>query len=239
MEIIADLHTHTIASTHAYSTINEMVKAASEKGLYAIAITDHGRAMPGSPREYYFESLKSIPQEMYGVRVLKGMEANIIDFDGNIDCNDTLANDLEWIVASMHSITLDGEPNVEKCTNAYLVLAKNKNINAIGHSGTTCYKYDYETVIPELAKNGVLIEINNSTFNYKKDSMSNCVEIIKVCKKHKARIVVDTDSHFHTYVGNVGPTLQVLKELDFPKELVVNASVETMQKYMSEKGIKL
>ena len=52
--IIADLHTHTLASTHAYSSLTEMVRAASERGLYAIAITDHGKAMPGSPRDWYF-----------------------------------------------------------------------------------------------------------------------------------------------------------------------------------------
>ena len=53
MEIIADLHTHTIASTHAYSTITEMVQAASAKNLYAIAITDHGdvQAFPDAAKE--------------------------------------------------------------------------------------------------------------------------------------------------------------------------------------------
>lgn len=237
-KIIADLHTHTIASTHAYSTIQEMVAAAKEKNLYAIAITDHGRKMPGAPGAYYFESLSLIPKVYDGVRVLKGIEANILDFEGNIDCEEPLANKLEWIVASMHGNIIKGTPSIEKCTNAYLQLAKNKNVNVIGHSGTADYKYDYEKVIPEFSKNGVLIEINNSTFNFKKDSMNNCVEIIKVCKKHKARIVVNTDAHFSTYVGNVEPTLKVLKELDFPKELIVNASIETLQSYLKEKSIE-
>lgn len=237
-KIIADLHTHTIASTHAYSTIQEMVAAAKEKNLYAIAITDHGRKMPGAPETYYFESLSLIPKVYDGVRVLKGIEANILDFEGNIDCEEPLANQLEWIVASMHGNIIKGTPSIEKCTNAYLQLAKNKNVNVIGHSGTADYKYDYEKVIPEFSKNGVLIEINNSTFNFKKDSMNNCVEIIKVCKKHKARIVVNTDAHFSTYVGNVEPTLKVLKELDFPKELIVNASIESLQSYLKEKSIE-
>lgn len=238
MKIIADLHTHTIASTHAYSTVQEMVTAAKEKDLYAIAITDHGRKMPGAPGEYYFESLSLIPKEFNGVRVLKGIEANILDFEGNIDCEESLADNLEWIVASMHGNIIKDTPDIEKCTNAYLQLAKNKNINVIGHSGTVIYKYDYEKVIPELAKNGILIEINNSTFNFKKDSMENCVQIIKVCKKHKARVVVNTDAHFSTYVGNAEPALKVLKELDFPKELIVNASVETLKSYMKEKNIE-
>ena len=44
MEYILDLHTHTIASGHAYSTIREMAQAASEKGLKLLGITEH--AMP-------------------------------------------------------------------------------------------------------------------------------------------------------------------------------------------------
>lgn len=56
MKIIADLHTHTVASTHAYSTLQEMVTAASEMGLSAIAVTDHGVEMPGAPKAgtWYF-----------------------------------------------------------------------------------------------------------------------------------------------------------------------------------------
>ena len=41
MEYIVDTHTHTIASGHAYNTILEMAKAASEKGIKLLGITDH------------------------------------------------------------------------------------------------------------------------------------------------------------------------------------------------------
>lgn len=239
MNVIADLHTHTIASTHAFATVTEMIKAAADANLYAIAITDHANTMPGSPGPWYFESLYTIPSMMYGVRVMKGIEANIADFEGKLDIEQSLQDSLEWIVASMHMPTLPGIPTVEKCTQAYLKLAENKNVNVIGHSGSDYYKYDYETVIPVLAEKGVLIEINDPTFRCKKGSMENCIEIIKACKKHNARICVNSDAHYLTYVGNVGSSLQVLEELNFPKELVVNASLDTMQAYMKEKGISL
>ena len=64
--IIADLHTHTLASTHAYSSVTEMIRAAAEKGLYAIALTDHARTMPGAPREWYFSSLHELPLHYRG-----------------------------------------------------------------------------------------------------------------------------------------------------------------------------
>lgn len=46
MKILLDTHTHTLASTHAYSTVLEMAKYASEAGMEAIAITEHAPAIP-------------------------------------------------------------------------------------------------------------------------------------------------------------------------------------------------
>ena len=55
MKLVADLHLHTIASGHAYSTIEEYVARAKKIGLKAIAITDHGPAMPGGPHQYHLK----------------------------------------------------------------------------------------------------------------------------------------------------------------------------------------
>ena len=45
---VLDLHTHTIVSGHAYSTLREMAKAASDKGLELLGITEHAPKMPGT-----------------------------------------------------------------------------------------------------------------------------------------------------------------------------------------------
>lgn len=237
MKLIADLHTHTIASTHAYATVTEMTNEAFKLGLFAIAITDHARTMPGAPGPFYFESLGLIPQYLQGVRILRGIEANICDYDGNIDVEASLQRQLDWIVASMHTITLDGKATVEKCTNAYLKLAENPNVNVIGHSGSDYFKYDYEKVIPAFAKNGKLVEINDSAFRYGRDYVGNCVTIAKLCKKYGARICVDTDAHFTNTLGRAYKTLKILEDIDFPEKLIVNTSVENLKAYFDEKNI--
>ena len=89
MNIIADTHCHTLASTHAYSTLSEMVHAAAVKGLYAIAITDHGVAMPGAPGKWYFQNLVVVPHKLEGVLVLRGEECDVVDYDGNTDLQDS------------------------------------------------------------------------------------------------------------------------------------------------------
>ncbi|MEE0913227.1 MAG: phosphatase [Ruminococcus sp.] len=237
MKLVADLHTHSIASTHAYATITEMAQEASELGLFALAITDHARKMPGAPGPFYFESLCILPQYLKGVRLLRGIEANICDYDGNLDVENSLQNSLDWIVASMHTITIDGEATVEKCTNAYLKLAENPNVNVIGHSGSEYFKYDYETVIPKFAKEGKLVEINDSAFRNKKSCLENCVTIAKLCKKYKARICVDTDSHFTHTLGRAYETLEILKDIDFPESLIVNTNVDRLKAYFDENNI--
>lgn len=239
MQIIADTHTHTIASTHAFSTAQEMIKSASEKGLYAIALTDHGYNMPGSPKkgEWFFECLGAIPAYMYGVRVLKGVEANVSDYYGGLDIPEDTLKKLEWVVASMHTLTIEGEATVESCTNAWLSVAENPNVNVIGHSGTPYFKYDYERVIPVFGKNGKLVEINNNTFKNRKSSAKNCVEIAKLCKKTNTRIIVNSDAHFSTAVGELDDAIKMLKEIDFPESLIVNSSEENFKAYLKENNI--
>ena len=85
MKILLDTHTHTLASTHAYSTVLEMAKYASEAGMEAIAITDHAPAIPDGAHPWHFQNLKAIPREIYGVKILYGAEVNILDLEGNID----------------------------------------------------------------------------------------------------------------------------------------------------------
>ena len=77
----ADLHTHTIASGHAYNSIREMAKSASEKGLEVLGITEHAPKMPGTCHRIYFQNLKVVPREMYGVQLLIGAEVNILDYE--------------------------------------------------------------------------------------------------------------------------------------------------------------
>lgn len=82
---VLDLHTHTIVSGHAYCTLREMAKAASEKGLELLGITEHAPKMPGTCHKFYFENLRIVPREMYGIELLLGSEVNILDAQGTVD----------------------------------------------------------------------------------------------------------------------------------------------------------
>lgn len=232
MKIIADTHCHTVASTHAYSTILENVEEASKKGLYAIAITDHANSMPGSPGPFYFDNLRIIPRQINGVYILRGIEANVIDYKGGLDVPEEVISTLDWVVASMHGPTLSPPKDMDECTNAWLEIANNPAVKVIAHCGTPMYKFDYEKVIPEFGKNNKLVEINNSTFKIRKDSISNCKEITMLCKRYGVSIIVNSDSHFCTQVGNFESAINILEELNFPEELIINADKERFEQYL-------
>ncbi len=51
MKPIADLHVHSVASGHAFSTIEETCRQAKKKELELVAITNHGPALPGGANE--------------------------------------------------------------------------------------------------------------------------------------------------------------------------------------------
>lgn len=250
MKLIADTHTHTIASTHAYSTLQENVHAAAQKGLYAIAVTDHGALMPGAPGTWYFNNLRVIPRYLEGVLVLRGEETNLIDAEGHTDLIPDDLDTLDWVVASIHqqvfghyAVSEGGEfqkvpsPKTvteEEITNAWMNAAKNPYINVIGHSGTRQYAYDFETVVQEFGRNGKLVELNESTFSGRKSSMPNCRKIMELCKKHSVPIIVDSDAHFSSHIGEFPNSLRLLDELGFPEELVVNSSAERFEAYLRE-----
>ena len=234
--IIADLHTHTLASNHAYSTLTEMVQAAADRGLFAIAITDHAGIAPGAPKDWYFRCLRDLPLYHRGVLTVVGVEANILDFEGTLDVSDKTFSRLDWGIASIHHLGQAGlnDPDPEKSTHLWLQVAKNPHINVIGHSGDPLFPYDVERVIPAFGEHHKLVEINDHTFESRQQNVENCRKIALACKRHGVPIVVNSDAHFETRVGRFRNALKMLEEIDFPEELIVNASEKRLRDYLEQ-----
>lgn len=233
--VVADLHCHTVASTHAYSTVTELAEAAAARGLVAVGCTDHGIGMPDSPHLWHFENLHVLPDIIAGVRVLRGVEANVIGFDGRLDMPDGVLRRLELVVASMHRYTMP-TGSAEQITEAWLGVARNQYVDIIGHSGTPSFAYYYEAVIPILGENGVAVEINESTFGTRGSSVPNCRRIAELCKKYEVPVALDSDAHYHAAVGRTPRCAALLRELDFPPELVVNGSVEALRRFFKNRN---
>ena len=78
-----DIHTHTIASGHAYGTIREMAQGAAEKKLAMLGISEHAPGIPGTCEPVYFSNLRVAPRRLYGVDLVYGCEINVLN-DGTL-----------------------------------------------------------------------------------------------------------------------------------------------------------
>lgn len=233
MKYILDSHTHTIASGHAYSTIHEMARAASEKGLKLLGITEHSMAMPGTCSDFYFTNFKILPRELYGVEMMFGTELNILDFNGKIDMSERLLKRMDVVIASLH-VPCIKFGNREENTNAYLKVMENPYVDIIGHPDDSRYPIDYEIFVQAAAKHRILVELNNSSLHPKASRMGaeeNDMILLEKCKKYEVPVLLGSDAHTQEDVGNFTYLEPILEKAGFPEELIVNRSVEEYKKY--------
>lgn len=238
MNIVADLHTHTLFSGHAYSTIDENLRAAAEQGLQALACTDHGPNMPTLLPAWYFENMKTIPSLVHGIEVFRGIEANIIDDSGELDASEDMTKNLNFIVASCHTVTIQGD-GPEYYTRACIGAMHNPRVNVIGHPDDGRMPLLYPELVRAAAKTHTLLEVNNhslSAFQPRPNARQNVTAMLAECRKLGVSVVVSSDAHVCYQVGHFENALALLQELDFPEELVANTSLVKLKAALQRKG---
>lgn len=234
MKIVADLHVHTVASGHGYSTILENVEVAKRKGLLALGIADHTPSMPGGPSLLYFEARGHFPREIGGVHVYFGAEVDIVDREGRLDLPERVLSRLDFAIVSFHPQVFKGESREEN-TLALLRALENPFVDIVAHPGNPRYPLDYERVVDAAVRLEKAIEINNSSFFVsRKGSKENCRFIAREVKSRGGWIVVSSDAHFCEEVGEFGEALRMLEEIGFPEEQVINASWENFERFLEK-----
>ncbi|HVN67979.1 MAG TPA: phosphatase [Candidatus Sulfotelmatobacter sp.] len=237
MKIVADLHVHTISSGHAYSTLEEYVAQAKKIGLPGLAITDHGPAMPGGPHYYHFSNLRMLPREMNGIRILRGVEANIINADGQIDLKDEEIRwgELDIVIAAMHPRVGYDDQGEEKNTAVLLKTLRNPLVNIIAHPGNPKYPVNIKEAVAAAKEHGVLLEINNSSDFSRPGSYARCLEIAREVKRTGWKVVVGTDSHVSPMLGVFTDAFKLLAEAGLTEDDVVNTSWAKIEQYLRQK----
>ncbi|MEG0371424.1 MAG: phosphatase [Clostridium sp.] len=224
MKAILDLHVHTVSSGHAYSTIKENIEAAAEKGIKILGISDHAPTMPGGPHLFHFYNLRVLKENINGVRILKGIEANIIDYNGNMDVPTDILEQLDYVIASFHTPCL--EPgSIDENTNSIIKAMENPFVKIIGHPDDSRIPVDYVKLVQEASKTGTLLEINNSSLRsngYREGAEQNVKTILRLCKENNVMIVLGSDAHIYYEIGDFTNCLKIIREIDFPENLILN-----------------
>jgi len=237
MIIKADPHVHTIFSGHAYSTLGEYIDEAKIKNIDMFAITDHAPTMPGTVNEFYFHNQVVIPRKIDGIYVLRGTEANIIDFDGNIDISENLAGKLDLVIGSFHPICFRTGTKSEN-TKAYIKMMERGLAQIIGHPGNLNVEVDIEEIIKAAKYYNVLIEINNSTFLgfSRRGSEYNCEKFVEIGLKNDILFAVSSDAHIRYELGNFDESISRLEKYGVTEDNVANATAEKFRMFLNSKG---
>lgn len=227
---VLDIHTHTIASGHAYNTIYEMVRSASEKGVQLLGISDHGPAMEGSASKHYFRSSRCIPRELYGVKILFGCELNIMDMNGAVDLDETFSAALDYGIASMHDVCLT-PGSAKEHLNAYCKVMENSKVHVIGHPDDGTYPIDMDELARAAADHGVMLELNEASVrpgSYRRNARENAKVMLDACMKYGTKVIVSSDAHIECDILKHTHALEMLRERGFDEQLVVNRSVDAL-----------
>lgn len=237
MKTLLDVHTHTIISGHAFSSLQEMAKAAAEKGLLYLGITEHAPGIPGTCNPIYFRNLNVVPREMYGVKLLLGAELNILNYKGEVDLDELHYKCMDIRIAGMHSLCWEGGTKSQN-TEGMIAAIENPWTHIISHPGDGTAELDFEPIVLAAKKSNTLLEINSSSMKpirRKIHAKSNNIEILRLCKHHDVPIILGSDAHISFDIANYEYALPLLDEVQFPQELVVNDKPELFFEYT---GIK-
>lgn len=224
MKFLMDTHTHSIASGHAYSTVDENMRWAAQKGLEMVALTDHAPGMKDTTGHAYFANLHVLPKELHGVKLLRGIELNIMDFDGKVDMDDRVLSRMDLCIASLHVPCIAPGSRKEN-TRALLKAMENPYVDIIGHPGDPRYDVDFKEVFRQAKETGTFLEVNNASLipgGFRDGSQENVKSILCMSMEEGVPVVLGSDAHFYTGIGDFTYAADLLKEVGFPEELVLN-----------------
>jgi DNA polymerase (family 10) len=196
-DIRGDLHMHTIASD-GRNTIEQMARAARQRGYEYIAITDHsathgfGDHVTPDELERQIERIAEVNARLEGIHVLAGTETNILP-DGSPDYDDELLARLDWVIGSVHtSFAMPGG----EMTKRMVAAIEHPWIDAIGHptgrkiQRRGAYAIDIDAVIEAAAHTGTMLEINAAPDRRDLDDIH-----ARAAAEAGVRILIDSDAH--------------------------------------------
>ena len=223
-DIRGDVHMHTV-ETDGRNTIGEMAEAARERGYEYMAITDHSKNLAfanGLTDERalaHIERIRAVEKKIKGIRIFAGIEVDILG-DGALDLSDSVLEQLDIVVASVHS-----QFNQDRATMTERLLKAiaNPNTSLIGHPTgrlllrRDAYQFDLDAVLKAAAKHKVAMELNSYP-----DRLDLSDVHLRLAKEHGVKIVINTDSHHTSHLEKMRYGILQARRAWLTKEDVLN-----------------
>jgi DNA polymerase (family X) len=201
--IRGDLHMHTTLSD-GHASIEEMAAAARELGYEYVAITEHsataGFGNDVQPDELLRQVERIRSLELDDIAVLPGTETNVLP-DGSLDYSDDVLEQLDWVIASLHSSFRMPE---KEQTDRMLRAMEHPLVDAIGHptgrllESREPYAIDIDRVIEKALETGTFLEINANP-----DRRDLNDVYAKAAAEAGVMLVIDSDAHWPRTLANM------------------------------------
>lgn len=233
-----DLHMHTVASTHAYSTLSDYIAEAKRKGIKLFAITDHGPDMDDAPHHWHFINMRIWPRLVDGVGILRGIEANIKNIAGEIDCSGKMFDSLDLIIAGFHEPVFAPQDK-ETNTQAMIATIASGKVHVISHPGNPKYPVEVTAIAQAAAKHHVALEINNSSFLHsRKGSEENCRAVAAAVRDAGGWVALGSDSHTAFTLGDFTECRKILDAVNFLEDRILNVSPKRLLGFLESRGME-
>lgn len=225
---------HTTSCGHGYSTIKELAIEAAERKLELICITEHSGLVPRA----FFKDIMDVPNQLYGVEILKGAEVDIISSSGDVSLADKYLESLHVIIASFHRSLIDPKSKSENTQTLLNVIKKHgKQINILGHLDDLRFEIDYDLICKTAKENNIAIELNDSSLNPNKGrltSFENILELLNTAKKHNCYISIGSDAHNAWKVGSFENAIKLIEASKYPEELILNTDINKFKNFLAK-----
>lgn len=231
--LIADVHTHSIASGHAFGTIREMAAEAAKRNLRLLGVTEHGPGIPGTCDPIYFRNFVDAPRTLFGVEMLYGCEVNILP-EGKLYLEQRIFNCLDYAVAGFH-IQCYEDQGIVKNTDDMIRCMENPKVRFISHPDTNAFPLDYPALVAGAKANNVALELNNSSLRkpfLRPGAAENYRIMIPLCMEMGVPIVVNTDAHDPGAVGEFTHSRALLEQLEIDDTLILNNDIEKLKAFL-------
>ena len=233
---VADVHMHSFVSGHASGTIRELARAASVQGLKLIGITEHGPGIYDTVHPLYFRTVPHFPRLMHGVEVLYGCEVNIRS-NGTLSLDRCYLDCLDYACAGLHASCYYDQGIVDNTDNVIACMAHPK-VRFITHPVDDRYPLDYPTLVQGAKEFGVALEVNNSALCWstmRPGSMENYEELLPLCMDHQVPLIVNSDAHRPSAVGDFSMATSLLEWLDVDESLILNQDLDRLKAFLLRK----
>ena len=230
-----DVHTHTIVSGHAFSTLHEMVHQAAHIGLDILGITEHAPSIPGTCDPLYFRNLHVVPRQIEGVNLMLGAELHILDTEGHLDLDENYYKLLDLRIAGIHILCWKGGTREEN-THGMIQAIRNPWTQIISHPGDGTAELDFAPIVQAAGETRTLLEINNSSLipsRGKLQARSNNVEILRLCRQQGIPVILGSDAHITYSIADYRYLWELIEETRFPDELILNDKLDEFLQYIS------